>query len=65
MIHDAIKGELLLLYSLGKKQEDVVKDTQRGVKNITDWLDMVFKGNKNQFGLTYKNFVASEQEFNT
>jgi hypothetical protein len=26
---------------------------------------MVLQGNKNQFGLKYNNFIASEQEFNT
>jgi hypothetical protein len=46
-IQHAIKGQLLLLYSLGKKAEEVVEDTKRAVKNITEWLDMVLKGNKN------------------
>ena len=47
MINDAIKVELLLLYSLGKKYDDVVEDSRRAVKNITEWLDLVLKGNKN------------------
>ena len=64
-IQSAIKGQLLLLYSLGKKQEEVVEDTKRAVKNITEWLDLVLKGNKNQFQLQFSKFIASEQEFNT
>jgi DNA replication factor Dna2 len=52
-IKSAIKGQLLLLYSLGKKQEEVEEDSRRAVKNITEWLDLVLKGSKNQFGLQY------------
>jgi hypothetical protein len=50
-IQSAIKGQILLLYSLGKKYEEVLDDSRRAVKNITEWLDLVLKGSKNQFGL--------------
>lgn len=42
-----------------------MEDCRRGVKNITEWLDLVFKPKNNQYGVTYKQFVAAEQEFNT
>ena len=28
-------------------------------------MDLVFKGTKNQHGLSYKKLIAAEQEFNT
>jgi hypothetical protein len=43
----------------------VLEDAKRAVKNITDWLDLVLKGSKNQYNLQYSQFIAAEQEFNT
>ena len=54
-----------MLYSLNKKYEEVFEDARRAVRNITEWLDLVLKGNKNQFNITYSKFIAAEQEFNT
>ncbi len=44
-IKHAIKGELLLLYNLGKTEEEVVQDVRRGITNITTWMRGVFKRN--------------------
>lgn len=45
--------------------EQAQEDCRRGVKNITEWLDLVLKSSKNQHGLTYNKFIGAEQEFNT
>ena len=65
IINGAIKEQILLLFSLGKTEAEVFRDAKRAVGNITQWIDMVFRPNKNQHGVLYKNFVAAEQEFNT
>jgi hypothetical protein len=39
IIKDSIKGQLLLLFSLGKSEADVEEDSHKAVKNITTWLD--------------------------
>ena len=46
-ISQAIKADLLSLYSLGKKTDEVKNDCKRAVKNITEWLELVFRPNKN------------------
>ena len=48
------------MYSLGKKEEEVERDTQKAIKNIMEWLDQVLFPNKNQFGVKYKKFIAAE-----
>ena len=45
----AIKGQLLLLFSLNKQEREVEEDSRRAVKNITEWLDQVLFPQKNQF----------------
>jgi hypothetical protein len=65
MIHKAMKRQIILLYAQGKKEAEVEEDARRGVKNIAEWMDMVFKPNKNQFGLKFERFLAAEQEFTT
>jgi hypothetical protein len=42
MVNSAIKDQLILLYFLKKSEEDVKTDVNKGIKNITTWLDMVF-----------------------
>ena len=61
----SIKCHLLALFSLKKTESDVLLDTKRAVKNITEWLDMVLRPQKNNHGILYKKFLAAEQEFNT
>ena len=39
IIKDAIKGQLLLLFSLNKQEREVEEDSRKAVKNITEWLD--------------------------
>lgn len=41
IIKDAIRCQLLLLFSLQKNEKEVEEDARRAVKNITEWLDMV------------------------
>ena len=41
IIKEAIKGQLLLLFSLNKQEREVEEDSRRAVKNITEWLDQV------------------------
>ena len=65
IIKDAIQTALLQLYSLKKLEKEVVEDVRRGVKNITEWLDMVLLPAKNTHGLKFVRFIAAEQEFNT
>ena len=65
IVRKAVKCQILLLYSLGKTEEEVEVDTKRAIKQITTWLDSVLFPNKNQFGMKYKQFIAAEQEFNT
>ena len=55
----------MLLYSLGKTEEEVEVDTRRAIKQITSWLDSVLFPHKNKFKMKYKKFIAAEQEFNT
>lgn len=59
-IISATKSELINLYCLGKKYEDVLKDCRESVKNITEWLELVFKGTRNNFGISYTKFIAAE-----
>ena len=42
-----------------------MKDVRLGVRNITTWLEAVFKPSKNQYGVEYRQFLSAEQEFNT
>lgn len=42
IIKEAIRTQLLLLFSLGKTEMEVENDCRRAVKNITEWLHMVF-----------------------
>ena len=65
IIKEAIRSQLLLLYSLKKMEREVEEDARRAVKNITEWLDMVLMHGKNAHGLKYVRFIAAEQEFNT
>jgi len=65
IIKEAIRGQLLLLFSLGKQEKEVEDDSRRAVKNITEWLDMVLLPHKNRFGTKFTRFIAAEQEFNT
>ena len=65
VIDSAMRGQLLLLYWLGKSEEEVRQDAEKAVKNITEWLSMVFHQRNNQFGVKFLRFVAAEQEFNT
>ena len=39
IIKESIKGQLLLLFSLGKNEAEVEDDANKAVKNITTWLD--------------------------
>jgi hypothetical protein len=43
----------------------VEQDARKGYKKVLEWIEMVLKPNKNNFGITYKKFHAYEQEFNT
>ena len=65
IVRTSVKGQILLLYSLGKTEEEVEIDTRRAIRQITTWMDSVFNPNKNKFGIKYKKFIAAEQEFNT
>ena len=65
IIKDAIRSQLLLLFSLQKNEKEVEEDARKAVKNITEWLDMVLLPHKNKFGLKFVKFIAAEQEFNT
>ena len=38
IIKESIKGQLLLLFSLGKNEAEVEDDANKAVKNITTWL---------------------------
>ena len=48
IIKDSIKGQLLLLFSLGKNEAEVEEDSNKAVKNITTWLDQVLLPHKNK-----------------
>ena len=39
IIKESIKGQLLLLFALGKNEAEVEDDANKAVKNITTWLD--------------------------
>jgi hypothetical protein len=53
------------LFFLKKTEAEVELDCRRGIKNITEWIDMVLRPDKNQHGIKFTKFVAAEQEFNT
>ena len=38
---NAIKDEILWLYTLGKSEEEVEIDTRKAAANITKWIDQV------------------------
>lgn len=38
---NSIKENLVAIYNLGKSEEDVRQDIERGIKNIRDWIDTV------------------------
>ena len=65
IIRTSVKGQILLLYSLGKTEEEVAVDTKRSITQITTWLDSVLFPRKNKFQMKYNKFIAAEQEFNT
>lgn len=65
IIKKSVSGQLILLYFLNKTEEEVIADVQRGIRNVTMWLDMVFAQKNNPFGVKYEAFIAAEQEFNT
>ena len=54
IIKDSIKGQLLLLFSLGKTEDEVIEDSNKAVKNITTWLDQVLLPHKNKHKLRFK-----------
>ena len=39
IVNASIKGQILLLYSLGKSEEEVESDTKRAISNIMEWLN--------------------------
>jgi len=53
------------LYATGKTEEQARDDAKKGVKNMTIWLDMVLKPEKNAGGNKFEKFIGAEQEFNT
>ena len=55
----------MLLFSLKKTEKEVEDDARRGIKKITEWIDMMLNHKKNQHAIEFKKFVAAEQEFNT
>ena len=65
IIKCAIKDQLILLYQLQKTEKEVENDVGKAVKNIIEWLNMVFIGKNNPYGVKYLKFIAAEQEFNT
>ena len=60
IIKEAIKGQLLLLFSLNKNEREVEEDARKAVKNITEWLDQVLRPQKNQYQLKFSKFIAAE-----
>ena len=60
IIRIAVKQQILQLFSLGKTEAEVQKDSREAINKITQWIDMVFRPNKNQHGILFKNFVAAE-----
>jgi hypothetical protein len=65
IISEAISADLLSLFLLKKPLEDVKADCQHAVQNIQTWLSLVLKPDRNQYGISFKELVAAEQEFNT
>jgi hypothetical protein len=42
IIKKSVSGQLILLYFLNKTEEEVIADVQRGIRNVSMWLEMVF-----------------------
>ena len=47
LVKSAISLQLVELFYLKKTERDVEIDCHRGIKNITTWIDMVLKPEKN------------------
>jgi hypothetical protein len=51
IIKNSIKDQLILLYYLQKNENTVQLEVQKSIKNITDWLNLVFLPKNNKYGV--------------